>query len=208
MVFGCAFQGCGTDVRASSAVRNMRCSYNVHFNTNPTNSAAKAAYYISLDSNFAIYEITACSFRNVKNLHVFETGSFYQRKRVLIFRDNDIDNVTTGVPTSNSLITMITNANRYMIHQNEAPTGGSDWKNGDLILNSDPVHGEPLGWVQIGTGVLSAERIQAQMHYRSSTVPPSMNAAYIGEEYFDSAAAKWYKAISVGLGSGDWVALN
>jgi hypothetical protein len=47
----------------------------------------------------------------------------------------------------------------------------------------------------------------SQIGYRSGVVAPSaVTPQFIGEEYLDTAAAKWYK--SKGLTTADWVALN
>jgi hypothetical protein len=50
--------------------------------------------------------------------------------------------------------------------------------------------------------------INAQLSYRSGSASPSgsLTPYYVGEEYLDISAGKWYK--STGTGNTDWAALN
>jgi hypothetical protein len=44
--------------------------------------------------------------------------------------------------------------------------------------------------------------------WTSGTGAPSANADFIGQEYLDTAADKWYKAKTTGTGGSDWLILN
>ena len=52
------------------------------------------------------------------------------------------------------------------------------------------------------------EVISTQLGYRTGTATPSgsVTPSFVGEEYLDTSAVKWYK--STGLTNTDWVALN
>lgn len=203
------FNGCGADINASSEMQGLRACYNAHFNSNPANSATGGAYVIDVGTGYNIWEISSCLFRNVKGIHVFAAGAaFSPRKRMVIFRDNDIDTASTGAPSNIAAISMITSANKILGASDTAPATGSDWVAGDIILNSDPSAGETLGWENVGAGVANSRPIQGQTYYRLGNVAPTVSATFIGEEFLDNAANKWYKAKATGTGASDWVALN
>lgn len=204
------FNGGTIDIQTVNDVNGLRACYNLHMNTNPTNAAFCGAYVIDVASSISIWEISACTFRNVLGIHIFASGaSFSQRKRMCIFRDNDVDTLSTGLPSNLGVISMITGAQTVMIHNSAKATSNSDWVNGDTIYNIAPAAaGATLGWINVGSGNGNSRPMQAQAHYGSGSVAPSANATFIGEEYLDTVALKWYKAISTGSGASDWRALN
>lgn len=209
LVAYCSFNGGIADVKTGTDLNNLRACYNVHMNTNPMNAAAGGAYVIEISTNDSIWEISSCVFRGVLGVHIFAGGSFSQRKRMLIFRDNDVDAISTGLPSNIGVISMITGAQTIMGHFSAKASANSEWVNGDTIFNSAPAAaGATLGWINVGSGSGNSRPMQAQAHYGSGAVAPSANATFIGEEYLDTVALRWYKAITTGSGSSDWRALN
>jgi len=205
----CRFNGCVNDVYTATETFGLRACYNAHFNSNPANTAGAGAYVIDIGTGYNLWEITSCMFRNVKGVHVMAAGSTLSpRKRMVIFRDNDYDAVSTGAPVNIAAISMITSANKIFGHFDSAPAAGSDYVIGDTILNSDPTAGETMGWINVAAGSTNSRPIQAQTYYRVGSVAPTANATYIGEEFLDNVANKWYKAKATGTGAADWVALN
>ncbi|MEW5804613.1 MAG: hypothetical protein AB1847_21180 [bacterium] len=88
-----------------------------------------------------------------------------------------------------------------------APASGG-YIQGDVVLNSAPDAGEPSGWMCTVSGSPGTWVATGQVGYRSGSGAPSVNANFVGEDYLDTGASKWYKSISTGSGAGDWVALN
>lgn len=69
-----------------------------------------------------------------------------------------------------------------------------------LVQDYIRVRSDGAGWL-----------LDGYMIHRSGVVAPSTGGVvprFIGEEYEDTAAGKWYKAISPGTSSANWVALN
>lgn len=204
------FNGCIIDIQTVNDVNGLRACYNLHMNTNPTNAAFCGAYVIDVASAISIWEISACTFRNVLGVHIFASGAgFSQRKRMCIFRDNDIDTLSTGAPSDLGAISMITSAQTIMVHNSAKATSNSDWVNGDTIFNVAPAAaGATLGWINVGAGNGNSRPMQAQAHYSSGSGAPSANATFIGEEYLDTAGNHWWKAKTTGTGPSDWSQLS
>lgn len=101
----CSFESCTTDVHIASDVNGLRCVHNLHINTNPDNGAGAGAYLIDLGLGSSIWEVSGCTFRNVKNIQVVNGGTAANAdlgsdQRVFIFRDNGIDTLSTGNPNA------------------------------------------------------------------------------------------------------------
>jgi hypothetical protein len=208
VVMACSFQGCDIDVETLTDTSGLRCIGNIHLNTNPRNDAAKGAYLISVPtgaSDKRIWQITDCTFRNVKNMHVMAAGNLVGRLRMLIWRDNDVDTLSTGLPSGFGVITALTSAQKILGQNTIAPTGGDYYESGDFILHSDPAVGEEIGFMGTGTGFGNVRRIQAQAHYLSGAGTPSSTSAsatFIGQRYFDTTNAHFY--IATATGTGGW----
>lgn len=95
----CNFESCNTDIRASRDANGLRCVHNLHLNTNPNNSASSGAYVLDAGKGYNSWEISGCTFRNVKNIQMIDGGAINPSIHTLVFRDNDIDAVSTGLPS-------------------------------------------------------------------------------------------------------------
>lgn len=82
------------------------------------------------------------------------------------------------------------------------------WTAGDVAWNSAVTAGEPLGWICTVGGTPGTWVAFGQAGQRTGTATPvgSVTPHFVGEEYLDTTAVKWWK--STGAGSSDWVALN
>lgn len=129
--------------------------------------------------------------------------------------DNDFDagNSQYTVADENTAATSATNTRIGRNRRGFAtaiPTGNRAVP-GEYWENSAITHGAPDRWV-CNTATTSTTttnlRAQGQVSYRTGSVAPSANANFVGEEFLDTTAGRWYKAIATGTGASDWAALN
>lgn len=94
----CTFDQCDTDVRSRIETVALRAVYNTHTNTNPLGTLSNGAYVIEHSNGTSLYEISSCMFRNVKGVHVLAVGTLLPAVRQLIWNNNGVDVLSTGVP--------------------------------------------------------------------------------------------------------------
>lgn len=94
----CTFDQCDSDVRSRVETVALRAVYNTHTNTNPLGVASNGAYVVEHSNGTSLYEISSCMFRNVKGVHVPAAGSLLPGTRQLIWNNNGVDGLSTGVP--------------------------------------------------------------------------------------------------------------
>jgi hypothetical protein len=90
-----------------------------------------------------------------------------------------------------------------------APTGGAvSYYIGDIVYNSAPAAGQPVGWLCTANGAPGTWLPFGQVGYRSQAGTPvnTVTPLFIGEEFLDTSTNKWYK--SYGMAGNLWVALN
>lgn len=104
-------------------------------------------------------------------------------------------------------IKSLDSAVKRIVWSNGAPSAGT-WAANDRVFHTDPGLGEPAGWVCTSAGTPGTWSPFGQVGYRTTTAAPTVNAKYVGEELLDTTNKKWYKAVSTGSGSSDWVAMN
>lgn len=216
IISGCSFNSCTTDIEVVGDVNGLRCTHNYHLNTNPSNGSTYGAYVIDVATGYSFFEITSCTFRNVRNIFVLEAGSSLSgRKRFGIFRDNDIDTASTIAavgtpfatasstpPTHISWATMITNALKVWMHADVNVSSGTDWQQGDWIQNSLPALGENTAWALKAAGATSnSEAVQSQVGYQTRAGTPNgfLTPVFIGELAFDSTNVQFYMATSINI---------
>ena len=84
----------------------------------------------------------------------------------------------------------------------------ASWNKSDIVWNSNAVAGNVVGWVCTVAGNPGTWQPFGQAGFRSAASTPVgvFTPFFIGEEYLDTNANKWYK--SIGLANTNWVALN
>ena len=79
---------------------------------------------------------------------------------------------------------------------------------GDIVRNEGATAGTPVEWRCTVAGSPGTWVVVPQVGQRTGTAAPAINANFVGEEWLDTTAGRWYKAINTGTGATDWVALN
>jgi hypothetical protein len=209
IVSNCDFEGGGIDVYSSSGTESLRALHNTHRNCNATDTAGNGAYVIRTPASGdtttkGLWSIIGCKFVNVKRIHEWDatSGSFSTRIRMLIFRDNDVDTLSTGLPTGSGVLTLINNNQKTWQAGTGAFSTDADMVVGDTVWNSSPDDGAPVGWVNVDFGgTVTSLPIEAQTYHRTHTASPVsvLTPLWVGEEVLDTNNSHWYKSVGTSI---------
>lgn len=202
----CRFDTCTLDVKSRTDTQGLRARNNIHINTNmgnstnPTGAAEAGAYCIDVPtgaSDQRIFSITECTFRGVNNmLAMIDSGALAARLRSVIWRDNDIDALSTNAPSGLSAIFGITPAGNYIMQHTATPGSGNDYVQGDILLHKDPAVNEPSMYMFTGTTFAHGVATAGRPSYLIASGSP-LNVvvpAYVGQWYQDSSSLHFWIA--------------